>query len=272
MARPLLKQLFGYRILQLGGSGNRSFVEDSSLYHKIRFSPRYRPDSGLPVANAEELPLATDSVDAVVLYHALDFAGDSHRLLREATRVLRPGGRMLIVGFNPYSSWGLWRLFRRRSGIPWGGRFIAPGRVADWLRLLDLQVDSIRYGLHFFPVRMKSLLGYARSWERIGQRINSPFGGALYHSLRQSGGAGDADHGEVAALARPHRRHRCDRGPERGIRADLSRQWRRTWICSPTAPAGAIREMAAGVCCCVTAATRRNCMAASGKRPIIEWS
>ena len=178
VARPLLKQLFGYRILQLGGSGNRSFIEDSSLYHKIRFSPRYRPESGLPVANAEELPLATDSVDAVVLYHALDFAGDSHRLLREATRVLRPGGRMLIIGFNPYSSWGLWRLFRRRGGIPWGGRFIAPGRVADWLRLLDLQVDSIRYGLHFFPVRMKSLLGYARSWERIGQRINSPFGGA----------------------------------------------------------------------------------------------
>ncbi len=178
VARPLLKQLFGYRILQLGGSGDRSFIEDSSLYHKIRFSSRYRADSSLPVANAEELPLATHSVDAVVLYHALDFAGDSHRLLREATRVLRPGGRMLIIGFNPYSSWGLWRLFRRRSGIPWGGRFIAPGRVADWLRLLDLQVDSIRYGLHFFPVRMKSLLGYARSLERIGQKINSPFGGA----------------------------------------------------------------------------------------------
>lgn len=178
VAKPLLKQLFGYRILQLGCSGNRSFIEDSSLYHKIRFSPRYRPDAGLPVANAEELPLAADSVDAVVLYHALDFANDSHRLLREATRVLRPGGRMLIIGFNPYSSWGLWRLFKRRGGIPWGGRFIAPGRVADWLRLLDLQVDSIRYGLHFFPLRMKSLLGHARSWERIGQRINSPFGGA----------------------------------------------------------------------------------------------
>ncbi len=178
VAGPLLKQLFGYRILQLGSSGKRSFIEGSSLYHKIRFIPCYRPDSGLPVADAEELPLASDSVDAVVLYHALDFAGDSHRLLREAVRVLRPGGRMLIVGFNPYSSWGLWRLFRRRSGIPWGGRFIAPGRVADWLRLLDLQVDSIRYGLHFFPARMKSLLGYARGWERVGQRINSPFGGA----------------------------------------------------------------------------------------------
>ena len=178
VVKPLLKQLFGYRILQLGGSGNRSFIEDSSLYHKIRFSHCYRPKSGLAVANAEELPLAADSVDAVVLYHALDFASDSHRLLREASRVLRPGGRMLIVGFNPYSSWGLWRLFRRRTGIPWGGRFIAPGRVADWLRLLDLRVDTIRYGLHFFPVRMKPLLRFARGWERIGQRINSPFGGA----------------------------------------------------------------------------------------------
>ena len=178
LAKPLLRRLFGYRILQLGCSGNRSLIDDSALYHKIRFSPRHRPESGLPVADAEQLPLAADSVDAVVLYHALDFANDSHRLLREATRVLRPGGRMLIIGFNPHSGWGLWRLFRRRGGIPWGGRFIAPRRVADWLRLLDLQVDSIRYGLHFLPPRRKSPLGRARGWERVGQKINSPFGGA----------------------------------------------------------------------------------------------
>ncbi len=177
VVKPLLKQLFGYRILQLGSSGNRSFIEGSSLYQKIRFSPRFRPQTGLPVANAEELPLASNSVDAVVLYHALDFASDSHRLLREATRVLRPGGRMLIVGFNPYSCWGLWRLFRRRTGIPWGGRFLSPGRISDWLRLLDLRVDSIRYGLHFLPLRNKALLGTAHNWERLGQRINSPFGG-----------------------------------------------------------------------------------------------
>ena len=176
--RPLLKQLFGYRILQLGISGNRSLIEESALYHKIRFAPAFRSGAGLAVADSEQLPLATDSVDAVLLYHALDFAGDSHRLLREAHQVLRPGGKMLIVGFNPYSSWGLWRLFRRRAGIPWGGRFIAPVRIADWLRLLDLQVDSIRYGLHFFPLRWKPLLRFARSWERLGQKVNSPLGGA----------------------------------------------------------------------------------------------
>jgi len=178
MLRPLLKQLFGYRILQLGVSGNRSPIDESGLYHKIHFAPAYRAGAGLPVADAEQLPLATDSVDAVLLYHALDFAGDSHRLLREAHRVLRPGGRMLIVGFNPYSSWGLWRLFRRRAGIPWGGRFIAPGRLTDWLRLLDLQADSVHYGLHFPPLRRKSLLRFARSCERLGRKINSPFGGA----------------------------------------------------------------------------------------------
>ncbi len=176
--KPLLKHLFGYRILQLGSSGHRPIIDDSSPYHKIRFSPYFRPGSGVAVARPEELPLASDSVDAVVLYHALDFAGDSHRLLREATRVLRPGGRMLIVGFNPHSIWGLWRLFRRRAGIPWGGRFIAPGRLADWLRLLDLQIDSIHYSLHFLPLRMKSLLRLSHGWERLGRRLHSPFGGA----------------------------------------------------------------------------------------------
>jgi len=182
MLAPLLGQLFGYRILQLGSSGGRSFIDDSKLYHKLRFSPYHRADSALPVADPEELPLSSDSVDAIVLYHSLDFASDSHRLLREAARVLRPGGKMIIVGFSPHGSWGLWRLFRRKLGVPWGGRFIAPGRLSDWLRLLDLRVDSIRYGLHALPLRMRLFrrrwerLG--RRWERIGSKVNSPFGGA----------------------------------------------------------------------------------------------
>lgn len=177
---PIISRLFGYHILQIGCHEEYSLIESSPVGHKILFSPAWRSGNQQAVADNEELPLGNDSMDVVVLHHALDFAEDSHRLLREATRVLRPGGQMLIVGFNPISYWGLWRLFGRRVNIPWRGRFISRGRVTDWLQLLDLEISQVSYGLHFAPLKSSRLLKYAERFETLGSRMASPFGGAYF--------------------------------------------------------------------------------------------
>ena len=182
-----LEKLFGYHILQLGFSEEHSLIDHSPVGHKIIFSPSFRAGSTKAVASNEELPLSSDSVDVVVIHHALDFAANSHRVLREATRVLRPGGHMFIVGFNPYSCWGFWKLFKRKKNIPWRGKFIPKGRVSDWLKLLDLHIDSISYGLHFMPVKISKLLSIAESLENFGNKLHSPFGGAYFiHCIKQS--------------------------------------------------------------------------------------
>lgn len=181
-----LEQLFGYHILQLGFSEKHSLIDNSPIGHKITFSASLGVGSQI-VANNEELPLSRDSVDVVVMHHALDFAENSHGVLREAARVLRPGGHMLIVGFNPYSFWGAWKIFKRRKHIPWRGKFISKGRVCDWLKLLDLHIDSISYGLHFFPLNMSELISRAEGFEKFGNKLRSPFGGAYFiHCVNQS--------------------------------------------------------------------------------------
>ncbi|HMK70213.1 MAG TPA: metalloregulator ArsR/SmtB family transcription factor [Xanthobacteraceae bacterium] len=49
-----------------------------------------------------DLALPRDSFDVVIVHQVLHFLDDSARALREAARVLRPGGRLLIVDFAPH--------------------------------------------------------------------------------------------------------------------------------------------------------------------------
>jgi arsenite methyltransferase len=44
----------------------------------------------------EEIPLADDSVDVVISNCVINLAADKRRVLREAARVLRPGGRLAV--------------------------------------------------------------------------------------------------------------------------------------------------------------------------------
>jgi ArsR family transcriptional regulator len=52
--------------------------------------------------NLYDLPLADRSADAVVMHQVLHFLSDPQRAVREAGRVLAPGGRLLIVDFAPH--------------------------------------------------------------------------------------------------------------------------------------------------------------------------
>lgn len=49
-----------------------------------------------------DLPLGDQTADAVVMHQVLHFLSDPQRAIREAARVLAPGGRLLIVDFAPH--------------------------------------------------------------------------------------------------------------------------------------------------------------------------
>jgi len=48
------------------------------------------------------LALPRDSFDVVIIHQVLHFLDDSGRAIREAARVLRPGGRLLVIDFAPH--------------------------------------------------------------------------------------------------------------------------------------------------------------------------
>ena len=133
--------IFGFHAVQLG-------MPDVDLLRENRITHKMRVARGGPAdlfAKCEELPIATQSVDLVVLPHVLEFAEEPHAVLREVDRIMMPEGRLLIVGFNPWSLWGLRSsLGPSRDQHPWNGRFLSLLRVKDWLALLGFDVSAGR--------------------------------------------------------------------------------------------------------------------------------
>ena len=65
----------------------------------------------------ERLPIEDLSLDAAILFLALHHAPDPDRVVREARRVTRPGGRLLIVDMLPHDR----EDYRHRMGHVWLG-------------------------------------------------------------------------------------------------------------------------------------------------------
>ena len=62
-------------------------------------------------ATAEQLPFASDTFDRVFCVNALHHFGDKLAFLREAYRVLRPDGAILIIGLDPHTTIDQWWVY-----------------------------------------------------------------------------------------------------------------------------------------------------------------
>jgi ubiquinone/menaquinone biosynthesis C-methylase UbiE len=80
-----------------------------------------------------DLPLPNASFDVVILHQVLHFLDDGARAIHEAARVLRPGGRLLVVDFAPHEQEFLREQFaHRRLGF-------ARETVSQWMTSSGLE-------------------------------------------------------------------------------------------------------------------------------------
>ena len=148
----VLQSLFGRHILQIGNWGGQSLLASADMLHRAVLGT-LDDDFGdtQAVTQLESLPILSQSVDAVLLPHTLEFTPSPHNLLREVDRILTDRGRLMVLGFNPWSLWGLRRVLGLGNrAFPPGARFHATGRLGDWLELLDFEISEVRrFGVGF---------------------------------------------------------------------------------------------------------------------------
>jgi ubiquinone/menaquinone biosynthesis C-methylase UbiE len=85
-----------------------------------------------------DLALPRDSFDVVLIHQVLHFLDDGARAIAEAARVLRPGGRLLVIDFAPHDCEFLREEYaHRRLGF-------AAETVTQWLTAAGLDVTAHR--------------------------------------------------------------------------------------------------------------------------------
>ncbi|KPM80730.1 hypothetical protein AOG28_08450 [Cobetia sp. UCD-24C] len=186
MLSPLFERCFGFHSLNLGPGGN-DLLSLSAIRHAIQWSPEaaLAESPSTLICPLTQLALPDESMDLVMLHHLLEVAPEPHRLLREAARVLRSSGCLVIVAWQPLSGEGLLRLDPRRRRItPWEGSWRTPAALRDWLAFVDFEIERIDYaGFHLPGLRLR------HGWlERMGRRYNLPLGSLMLIRARRNVG------------------------------------------------------------------------------------
>lgn len=171
----------GYHLLQLGMTPAPGLLADFPHLHRFSLSSGRTREGGAAVADFAELPLPCDCIDTVLLHHALDFSAEPHAVLREAVRVLMPGGHIVIFGFNPLGPWGLSKPFGQflSTQAVWRYNSLLRGRIADWLTVLHCAPIWSAWGGYQPPGSTPWWREKTPGLDRWGQRL-LPWTGAFY--------------------------------------------------------------------------------------------
>ncbi len=88
------------------------------------------------VADVERLPFDADAFDDVVVFHTLTYAERPERALSECARVLRPGGRLVVLSLDAHGE--------RAVTAPYGERHpgFSPRALRSMLGRAALEVDA----------------------------------------------------------------------------------------------------------------------------------
>lgn len=179
---PLFTQHMGKHTLLIGTPQQARYLAVSNTHCQTLLTPIHTLTHQTKTIESDlhELPIASGSVDLVMMPHTLEFVDNPRQLLNEACRIIKPEGLLLISGFNPLSSWGLRRRLHAnkiKKVIPWSGNIIYPKDIRNWLGLLDFVLEKQARALFTPPIAHFNLHQKLKPLEWVGKMVPA-MGGA----------------------------------------------------------------------------------------------
>jgi SAM-dependent methyltransferase len=124
------------------------------------------------VCDEAELPIETNSVDRLLVIHAMNSVENVDSILREAWRVLVGQGRLVMIVPNRSGIWA------RMDNTPFGhGAPYSLGQIRHFLKEYLFVPERAERALFFPPTSSRLMLVTASIWEKIGQKLFNAFGG-----------------------------------------------------------------------------------------------
>ncbi len=161
---------YGKHGILIGVPNQHELLKTSVTAHQVVLTPLVSRHKQIKIIESDfyELPVASGSVDLVLLPHSLEYTNHPRQLLTEACRIVKPEGHIFILGFNPYGLWRFRHELLQRKKMSWHTSFIPSHTVKNWLALADFELvnqDFILYSSRF-------------KWiDRLGHACFRPLGG-----------------------------------------------------------------------------------------------
>ncbi len=158
------------------------------------------------LCDAGQWPIETNSVDRLLIIHALTSYENTDALLREAHRVLKAQGSLILVVPNRT---GLWA---KLDTTPFGyGMPFSMKQLRQTLRDYGFIPEKAERALFMPPTRSRLMLSFASLFEKIGARFIEAFGGVniveatkqLYAGIPAAQAASDTQRRRLLTSPRP---------------------------------------------------------------------
>ena len=146
---------FGNYFLQLGiwGSGN-TFTHKTQIKNCFLIARHSFAEIDL-VADLDCLPLQDATIDVIYLPHTLERYNNHLDILSASTNAINESGKLIALGFNPVSLWGLRQWFSGKDFLPGMKRLISVNQYTRWLVDFGFKVEKIHYFHAIIPQRKR---------------------------------------------------------------------------------------------------------------------
>lgn len=120
------------------------------------------------------LPFSDQQFDRAIILHGLEETQNTRLLMRELWRVMSEEGRIIVIAANRRGLWSRVENTPFGEGRPWTRR-----QLSSLLEDNLFQVTAWAHALYMPPLNSKLITAATNTWERAGETLFAPFGGAV---------------------------------------------------------------------------------------------